>query len=57
MQDGSSNIYVDGGEADLAQDADYTQDTMENGQEEEGESIYMIDGVTMRLIQIEGEEQ
>ena len=24
---------------------------------EEGESVYMIDGVVMRMIQIEGEEQ
>lgn len=25
--------------------------------EEEGESVYMIDGVVMRMIQIEGEDQ
>ena len=26
-------------------------------EEEEGESVYMIDGVVMRMIQIEGEDQ
>ena len=26
------------------------------GEDEEGESVYMIDGVVMRMIQIEGEE-
>ena len=27
-----------------------------DGEEDEGESVYMIDGVVMRMIQIEGEE-
>ena len=27
-----------------------------DGEDEEGESVYMIDGVVMRMIQIEGEE-
>ena len=27
------------------------------GEQEEGDSLYMIDGVVMRMIQIEGEEQ
>lgn len=29
----------------------------QEGMEDEGESVYMIDGVVMRMIQIEGEEQ
>lgn len=62
INNNNNNIYVDGGEAELALDNDYTQDTvyMDNNSGEgadEGESIYMIDGVQMRLIQIEGEEQ
>ncbi len=27
-----------------------------DGEDDEGESVYMIDGVVMRMIQIEGEE-
>lgn len=30
---------------------------MKPDEEEEGESVYMIDGVVMRMIQIEGEDQ
>ena len=32
------------------------QDDDGNGEEEEGESVYMIDGVVMKVIQIEGED-
>lgn len=33
------------------------QEQLPTGDEEESESVYMIDGVVMRMIQIEGEDQ
>lgn len=38
-------------------DQDSFQQEQTVGGEEEGESVYMIDGVVMRMIQIEGEDQ
>ena len=55
---GTGNQLADDGELD--QEQNYIQDQGEEGEEEgdeEGESVYMIDGVVMRMIQIEGEEQ
>ena len=54
----NTNIYVDAGEAQLGDEGDYTQETVDqNTGDDEGESVYMIDGVVMRMIQIEGEDQ
>ena len=43
----------DDGQLNMNQDG---QDDDGNGEEEEGESVYMIDGVVMKVIQIEGED-
>lgn len=39
------------------QDENGTTEQKPDDEEEEGESVYMIDGVVMRMIQIEGEDQ
>ena len=54
---GNGNQIGDDGQLDQQQNI--IQDQGEDGEEEgdeEGESVYMIDGVVMRMIQIEGED-
>ena len=59
---GSSSIQDGAYEQDGVQNDHQFGEAVENdeegaeGEEDEGESVYMIDGVVMRMIQIEGED-
>jgi hypothetical protein len=54
-QDNNHGVYGEGVENVEEGDEDGTIGEGE-GEDEEGESVYMIDGVVMRMIQIEGED-
>ena len=57
LQDG---VYEEGNHNDMDHFAEGVENNEDNegaeGEEDEGESVYMIDGVVMRMIQIEGED-
>ena len=56
LQDG---IYEEGNHNDMdhfAEGVEADDNEGGDGEEDEGESVYMIDGVVMRMIQIEGED-
>ena len=57
LQDG---VYEEGNHNDMDHFAEGVENAEDNeggeGEEDEGESVYMIDGVVMRMIQIEGED-
>ena len=61
LQDNAYDPDDDGGQG-IQNNFEQYEDGVENdeeggeGEEDEGESVYMIDGVVMRMIQIEGED-
>lgn len=61
-QGSQEGIYDEGNSQVIQNNIDQYGEGVENdeegveGEEDEGESVYMIDGVVMRMIQIEGEE-
>lgn len=61
-QGSQEGIYDEGSSQVIQNNIDQYGEGVENdeegveGEDDEGESVYMIDGVVMRMIQIEGEE-
>ena len=61
MQGSQEGVYEDGGQGiqnNMDQYGEGVEGENEGGEgdDDEGESVYMIDGVVMRMIQIEGED-